>query len=522
MKLFSFLFAILGTLFVSSAMGAELRLPSFLPGYYRPVFDDGKGRFAFFKEQETNGVSQFLYSIGRNEVLSVENVKGDGPACRAAFNNIVAHLNLSIQTNKGVFVEVTETELHAEIGLTNMSQTVFAFVLPKGVTIWTHSTSLISPRQFHPDYQQIRSLANRQRFEDAMREGNVSMGAWQKSIHSFSKELLKAGRKRDGIAVLKNLVSTSPFDYEAHLDLIENAPDSVDATNSAKVVVKNAEDQVQISRAAGFIGIEPPALDKFPLLSTNDTGMEVILIPLPPCNAWLLDDAAKVFERITDVPVRIRRLQGQWSWGAPDRIARQRYLEGFLVRQAKQNIDFKGWNGERYLKALTDDLKSMDPLSRYLGQDLIEKIKSEPGQYLADPYIAQFSRAVMPNRSTDARTMYVGITEANIYLGDNNFVFSAGTASGRDHVCLLSYAMMLGKATGQEFDSRARLVERIAKGLVPASLTQLGIPRSTDPSCPYSYASGVDRLDQKTLTLSDPVKQELNKFKAAARTANVQ
>jgi hypothetical protein len=72
---------------------------------------------------------------------------------------------------------------------------------------------------------------------------------------------------------------------------------------------------------------------------------------------------------------------------------------------------------------------------------------------------------------------------------------------------------MLGKTHPQGFDSRPRLVERMAKELVPASLKQLQIPRSTDPTCPYSYSSGLDRLDQKTLTLSDGVKQALEKLK---------
>jgi hypothetical protein len=80
-------------------------------------------------------------------------------------------------------------------------------------------------------------------------------------------------------------------------------------------------------------------------------------------------------------------------------------------------------------------------------------------------------------------------------------------------VDILSYYMMMGETLHQEYQSRRRLTERIAKELVPASLKQLRIPRSTDPTCPYSYSSGVDRLDQKTLVLSDEVKHELQKLR---------
>jgi predicted Zn-dependent protease len=109
--------------------------------------------------------------------------------------------------------------------------------------------------------------------------------------------------------------------------------------------------------------------------------------------------------------------------------------------------------------------------------------------------------------------MYVGITEANIYSGDNNFLFSIGRIKKGDSLAsILSYHMMLASSLQEEYESRHRLTERIAKELVPASLKQLGIPRSTDPRCPYSYSSGVSRLDEKTLRLSETLKNALKQL----------
>jgi predicted Zn-dependent protease len=145
--------------------------------------------------------------------------------------------------------------------------------------------------------------------------------------------------------------------------------------------------------------------------------------------------------------------------------------------------------------------------------ELIKKVTDQPGQYLVDSYLNRFCDILAAYRSTDKRTMYVGITEANIYSGDNNYVFSQGVIAGDSKASILSYYMMMGKTLGEEYESRQRLTERIAKELVPASLKQLGIPRSTDPACPYSYSSGVSRLDQKTLKLSEQVKKALDKFR---------
>jgi predicted Zn-dependent protease len=463
---------------------------------------------------ETNGVVQYIYSTDDESlVLSVEKIECDKPRCAAIFNNLLGYLNQLTTSNQGSFVEITETEAHAEAILTNAAQTIFTFILPSSVQIWTISTSPTNRVRLGADFEAIRGWVNRQRYEEALQAGNVSMGHWQECIHDYAKDMLKSGKTGDALIILKNLLSTAPFDYEAHLGLMKNTPDSISASNSAKTVFKNAEDQDQVLKAAQFLGIEPRTIDAFPPLETNETGLQVILIPLPPSNPWLLDESAKVFERITEVPVKIRRLSEVWSWGTPERIFRQRDIQGILVRLAKENIEFTGWSKERYINALTDAVESEDALSKYWVRDLAEQVQKEPGQYFVDPYLDRFCTTLKSYRSKDNRTMYVAITEANIYSGDNNYVFSLGRTDEESPASIMSYYIMLGRTLHETYDSRQRLVERIAKELVPASLKQLGIPRSTDPTCPYSYSSGVDRLDQKTLTLSDEVKEALNKLR---------
>jgi predicted Zn-dependent protease len=302
---------------------------------------------------------------------------------------------------------------------------------------------------------------------------------------------------------------------------MQNAPSSASATNSAKTVFKNAEDEDQILTAAHFMGIEPQTIDAFPPLATNETGLQVILIPLSPCNPWLLKESAKVFERISEIPVKIRRLDEPWSWNVPERISQQRHIQSILVRLTKQNIDFTGWTKDRYVQELANAVTSEDALSKYWVRELIDKVNTEPGQYFVDPYLDHLCSTLKRYRSKDNRTMYVAITEANIYSGDNNYVFSLGRTDKESPASIMSYHMMLGRTLHETYDSRQRLVERIAKELVPASLKQLGIPRSTDPTCPYSYSSGVERLDQKTLNLSDEVRQALDKLRDPTKASSV-
>ena len=72
---------------------------------------------------------------------------------------------------------------------------------------------------------------------------------------------------------------------------------------------------------------------------------------------------------------------------------------------------------------------------------------------------------------------------------------------------------MLKSDPDEESQSRRRFTERMAKELVPPSFKSLNIPRSTDPSCPYSISGSVSRVDQKTLTLSEPLKKKIEELR---------
>ena len=492
----------------------ETQLPPFLPSYYRPAFNCSGESLGVVGHKTTNDTSRYMYSTKSGSLaLSIESIRCDTPRRTAIFGNLQRYLNQQISSNQGCFAELTATEMHAEVVLTNVAQTVFVLSLPASIQVWTYMRAPTNRAPLGVDFKNILGWANRQRYEEALQNGNVDMGCWQASIHDYARESLNSGKKEAALIVLKNLLATSPFDYDAHFLFMDNTPSAASASNSAKKVFANAEDQNQIEKAARVLGATPRSIDRLTPLSHNEAGLQVILMPLPPCNPWILDEVAKVYERITDIPVKIRRTNYEWIWGTPDRIPDQRHIQGLLVRFTNHNIDFAGWTKEHYQNALADAVKSEDALSKFWVHDLIDNIEKEPGQFCVDSHLHRLSESLKNYRSNDRRTMYVAITEANIYSGDNNYLFSVATTNQESAASILSYYMMLGRTLHAEFDSRQRLTERIAKELVPASLKQLGIPRSTDPTCPYSYSSGVERLDQKTLTLSDEVKEALNKLR---------
>jgi hypothetical protein len=319
--------------------------------------------------------------------------------------------------------------------------------------------------------------------------------------------------KADALAVLTDLLATSPSNYAAHMDLAAATSDPTAARNSARTVLNGTEDADLAARAARVLEQPRASLESIPVLEREASGLQLILIPLPPCDVQLVIDAGKVYEKITGVPVKVRRLAGDWRFGPPDRVPEQRRMQQAILQQRKTNVDFAGWSLQRYREELVASHATSDPLTRFFVQDFADKLDARPAQYLVDPYLERFLDRIGELRSPDIRTMYVGVTEANIYGGDANFVFSSYTARRGLGGSILSYSVMLAKTLAEPFESRARLTERLAKEMVPASLKSLNMPRATDPTDPYSYSDGVERLAQKTLVLSPPTKQALDKFR---------
>jgi hypothetical protein len=227
----------------------------------------------------------------------------------------------------------------------------------------------------------------------------------------------------------------------------------------------------------------------------------------------LIEEAAAIYRKITDVPVKIVRIAEPWAFDMPNRIPDQKRIQQAIVERRGSRIDFSGWTLERYAAELVRAYEQGDALSRFVFKSYAARLGQRPGQYDVDPYLHQFIEILGRYRSADARTMYVGVTEANIYGGDSNYLFSAYTAHGKQGASILSYAMMMARALGEPSESRKRLAERLAKEMVPASLKALQLPRPVDASDPYSYADGPARLDQKGLTLSAPTREALAKFR---------
>lgn len=495
---------------VSATAQTQPKRPEFLPEYYRPalVFD---GRVAAWQgTDQQKGVDRATYATADRQVaVEVWRVACDRPRCEAVMRSFLENLNAQIASRIGAFEAVSNVEIRARVSVGLTDENVFAFKLPNSVLFWILRGSIGDANVRHVA---LRAAVDRQRYEEARAEGNVALGLWGAAILEHARRLAASGQKEAALRAYADLLATSPTSYEGHLEYASLA-DRAAAMSSADIVLRNAEDGALRRRAAQIAGAPAPGIEDVPPLETSLSGLQFVFIPLPPCDVSLVEEAAAMFQRIVDAPAKIRRLPENWTFAAPDRFANQRQVQQFIIQLRRANVDFFGWTMDRYLGELIAAANGADPYTKFVVRDYAAKLAEAPGQYDADPYYDRLIAALAPHRSKDPRVVYVGVTEANIYSGDSNYVFSVGGGDFPRNGSLLSYAMMMARNTGEPTQSRKRLVERLAKEMTPAALKPLGVPRPADPSDPYSYSSGVSRLDEKSLMLSPQVRQALDRFR---------
>lgn len=497
-----------------AANAAPTAVPSFLPSFFLEVLKAQGHGLQYVSEREKNGIELAEYKSTDNAVhLNIEHFSCSGTPCQTVYGQNLRANNEKITPLGGQFKTVSPVEFLVEWREGKRQYRRYVARLPKALLSWTwtyKSDRLFRDQTLMPELQ---SLINRERFIEATAMDNVTVGSWGEQIQQQARDLLTQGKQEEAMHVLQQIVIWAPNLLESQLDFAELTSDKEAARKSALSVWENAEDPVLTARAAKLLGIEAVGANSLPAIETGLRGLQVILVPLPPCDVRLIEAAARLYSDNLKVPVRVARSPQPWTWGQEDRIYRERDMQVAIQGKSTRPIGFNGWTRAFYVEKLEAAATKEDALTRFQIRNFLDTLDGKPGQYRVDPYINRLLDMVRPLRSDDRRTMVVGVTEADIFSGENNFLFSGAGAKDGLGAAILSYARMKSGALNEPFQSRTHVAERLAKELVPASLKQLDIPRPTDPTDPYSYSSGTDRLAQKTLTLSSSTREALDKLR---------
>jgi hypothetical protein len=492
-------------------------IPGFLQGYYSSLLEFDGHSMPFVAHKQENGGEIYSYvASGQSASLQVEAYPCERTVCEALLDSAFKATYQQAAQNHGKFVQISPTEFQADWQLPENQVSRFAFTMPGQILIWTLGRNAQTTAAVFDRYRtSLRNAVNRQRLELAEAGGNVQMGWFGNAFREYAESLLAEGKKQEALRVLQEIIVTSPNDLKAQLEVAQNTSDSKAARESARIVFDNAESADLAAASARILQMKGPSGETAEVLEQGLTGLQVILIPLSPCDLSLLKQAGAIYARITGIPVKIRKLKEEWGFGASDRIPNQRQTQQLIVRGRGANVNFSAWTLQQYEAELLRLSSGADPIVRYQANEILNKSGEDAAQYSVDKYLPVLGELLDKYRSADRRTIYVGVTAANISSGDSNYVFSTMMWPKDKPVSILSYHMMKAGPSGQPYESRKRLTERMAKELVPATLNALDIPRPADPSDPFSYADGIGRLDEKSLTLSKPTVDALSEFRNA-------
>ena len=491
-----------------------------------PPFFDAAEQASFFPDGMGEWKLKTNVKQGNDHLLEWKNAsrhemtlryRAAGPnTITAVYKGMGEEIDRKIKQTGGTILILKEFFAVIQINDTRRKHSVnLLYGTPAGVYFWTYKV----PNTFGTDHgayiAALEFAARKHQYDTALKYGNVVMGRWGGPVHEFARLL---AQKKDPRAesVYRILLQTSSSNYEAQIEYAAITEDSRAAEQSARIVERGAEEESLLSTAADILNKDIPELSSYPLIGPEDKGLKVILIPMAPCNPWILEEISKIYEKITTIPVSIRRLPIDPPVLEPSRSVYRPYLEQIASNIWKTKSDYSEWSLSTLKSNIMKQAEKEGPQSVISIRRLFEKMDETGYQWDAVPIVDWLSKEVAPYFSGDPEIMVVGITGLDIYSGEANFVFSLYGGLEHSPVSVLSYAKMRAKLTGEK-QSRKRLMERTAKELVPASLKKLKIPRSMDPFCPYSYSSGLQRLEEKTLNLSEPVKMEIEKIKNSIR-----
>jgi hypothetical protein len=201
---------------------ASETFPPFLPPYHEHALEiDGK-KLAVTEHTEKDNASRYVYTSEDQVVgLTIESIKCDKANCAAVYDQGFKFFDTRTTQYGGRFRTINRTEFRTDWQTALEEASTYVFVLPKSLLFWSYTARLHRNTDIDGYLNDLRTLVNRERYEEALPD-NVEMGRWGSQIHEYARSLLKQGKTADALSVFKNLLTTSPFNYEAHLDFAEN------------------------------------------------------------------------------------------------------------------------------------------------------------------------------------------------------------------------------------------------------------------------------------------------------------
>ena len=365
------------------------------------------------------------------------------------------------------------------------------------------------------------------RAEECLKKGSVDRHVCVDDIFAAARLCAWEGREEEAYdyytAGLK-AKSWAPLERLELARLMHKRGEDDAARENAMWVKENAKDK---SVKAGALSL----LEKLPVTGEKDTvevsaaeGLEIVIVPLGRIDHDLMLEVVEKLAEFMGVDYRV--LDVGMSLGASDRSLaernRKKAEEMYTELQAKLSDERK-----KEIIKLTGlsraALKTIPGLVKYIAMAMKldgasrKEVSSRRAMLLAEgkQYKARSLRKKLKKKyklSKKGRVKgYLGVTEADIYSDDHNYLFS-NSARGYS---VMSYDKFHSSEEGER--GRSVLMWRMVKHAASCSFFILSIKRCSSADCVRAYSHGLKDLDRNPLQLCSWCRQQLKELKTAVR-----
>ena len=335
------------------------------------------------------------------------------------------------------------------------------------------------------------------------KEDNIAAAKEVHQIFAAADRLLEEGSLEESKRYFEQGLQISPWNMDAQLSyskVLRKLGETDKAKRIAKLVFQTSERQFLLEEASQIGDIQ--MMGTLTTLPNKEFKQKVFcLVPIGEVQYWVLFKSGMQLSEV--LGVEVYSYDKPLSLPEPHRSYYERWTENmkksivwehpWIVEQMN-DIGIQSSedaNAEQVLELLAriDIIQGKeDPRSKF--PEYIESAKERDQQWDA----AVLLEMLMQKVSSKENVVYIGITEADMYNNNNNFLF--GLARTGSNFALLSYCRYRAWFH-RERESQSRLLDRIHKQLLSSAGFALGIPRPTDPRSARSYPNGLDDHDLK-------------------------
>jgi len=298
-------------------------------------------------------------------------------------------------------------------------------------------------------------------------------------------------------------VDSFRFDYQLKLaTLLKNSDNAKRAIDKFKSVYTYAEDENTVNTARNELLSSKVSC---PSPSQKMGRFTITVMPFGHINIVLVDEILSELNQITNI--RYTLSKREFSLGKLDRTYGQLHLSKICanIRNEHPEAEIPSDNEPNLqlnflIKSLQAEHYSPEKIANF---DAMLHKEFQVGQRDASRLLsdlkAQFGNNTDPNVSG-----FLGITEADIYSGDNNFLFGWGQPG----FAVMSYCRFKADFNGEP-QHRPRLVKRATKQAISGTFFILNIPRCDSPMCARAYPHSLAEHDLKEVQLCDWCNEQL-------------